>query len=87
MAPSGPNIEMIADRVLDDVGRNPCFDLRFFLSACFNSEVWHANSWVYATQSTGAMTTIMRNRAMHVSTPRHAIYRVSSDRYSEVVHL
>ena len=79
-APSGPSIEMIAERVLDDVGRSPCFDLRFFLSACFNSELRHANPWLYTTKSASALTTIMRNRLMHVSTSRGAIYRVSSDR-------
>ena len=45
----------------------------FFLSACFNSELRHANSWLDTKKYASALTTIMRNRLMHVSTSRDAI--------------
>ena len=70
---------MIAERVLDDVGRSPCLALRLFLSVCFNSGIFLAKQRSNATYPASSMTTIMRNPVMHVSTMHDAISDVSSD--------
>ncbi len=73
---------MIAERVLDDVGRNSCIVLRRFLSVSvlqLRLALSIFASRVVATRPTKAVITIMRNLVVQVSMMNDAIYSVYSD--------
>lgn len=71
---------MIADRVLDDVGLNPCRLLRGFLFRCFTPCI-HRERGVSVAWSlfVSALITIMRNLVMRLSMPHDAISGISED--------
>lgn len=72
---------MMAERVLEDVGRSPCLGIRLFLSACFTPNCAGAQHRICTTTwLVGVLNTIMRNRVMCVSTMHDAIYGVFSRR-------
>lgn len=73
-------MEMMAERVLDDVGLNPCRCLRGFLSLYLTPYI-HCERGVSIARSlvVGALLTIMRNRVRRLSTMRDAISGVSGD--------
>lgn len=72
---------MMAERVLEDVGRSACLAIRLFLSACLTPNCAAAQCHTCTpTWFVGVLTTIMRNRVMCVSTMHDAINGVFSRR-------
>lgn len=70
---------MMAERVLEDVGRSPCLAMRLFLSARSTPNCVAAQRRTYTTTwFARVLTTIMRNRVMCVSTMHDAINGVFS---------
>ena len=67
---------MMAERVLEEVGRSSYLAMRLFLSACFTPN--HVVLGRTTTWFVRVLTTIMRNRVMCVSTMHDAIYGVFS---------